>query len=288
MRAIILAPFIKDLGSSSSNETLKALLQKLSPIELGACIVAGLAVCAVFGWIVYMLLCVFLERRRLPAATNSLGESIAIVCLFLLLGRGLGMALERLGWTDILVRMGGTILTGCLCVGALAAVWHGRNRGAAFPFWDLRPYEGGARLLTVVPLLLMAFVPVNIAVSVGWRCVLVALDRPTEMQEVLLAPLERGGAVIPIFMVLAVAVVPLLEEIIFRGGLYRALRTELGAGAGAVLSSIIFAALHANEAALLPLVVLSLFLVAVYEWSGSLWGCVLLHACFNALNFTLA
>lgn len=288
MNAVIFAPYIRELGSSNSNDTIKAFLQKLSPFELTIGAVAGLMGCVAFGWVVYMLLRVFVARRRLPAATNTLGESVLALCLFVTLGRGAGLVLARLEWDDILVRMGATILTGAVCVGVLALMCRRRDREAVFSYWDLRPNTGGTRLFLMMPVVFLAFLPINFVVGFAWRCVLIACDRPTELQEVLLAPLERGGAVIPIFMAFAVGVVPLFEEILFRGGLYRALRAEIGPGSAALASSVVFAALHFNETALLPLVVLSLFFVAVYEWTGSLWACVVLHACFNGVNFTLA
>jgi membrane protease YdiL (CAAX protease family) len=288
VRAVIFAPYLREMGSSATDDTLKELLAGLAPWQVAAGALGGAVACAGCGGVVYMLLRVYVPRRSLPASTSSVLECAAVVCLFVVLGRGIGVAFEHLGWTHILVRMAGTIAASLAAIGALAASARVRRRGEVFSWWDLRPYAGGARMLLVVPVVFVAFVPVNLVVGFAWRCALVALERPTGLQEVLLAPLEQGPAVIAAFAVLAVVVVPLLEEIIFRGGLYRALRDEMGIGVAAVFSATIFAALHFNEAAFVPLIVLSLLFVFVYEWTGSLWACVALHACFNGFNLGLA
>ena len=86
----------------------------------------------------------------------------------------------------------------------------------------------------------------------------------------------------------AVVVVPIMEEILFRGALYRALREHVGAPKAAVLSAVVFAAVHLNVASFAPILVLALFLAFAYEWTGSLWAPILVHAWFNFLNYGLA
>lgn len=79
----------------------------------------------------------------------------------------------------------------------------------------------------------------------------------------------------------AVFVAPVCEEIIFRGYFYPAAKRFAGPWVAAICSALVFAAAHGNLAALLPLFILALVLVALYEKTGSLWAPIGVHFCFN-------
>jgi membrane protease YdiL (CAAX protease family) len=84
---------------------------------------------------------------------------------------------------------------------------------------------------------------------------------------------------------------PLIEEVLYRGCLQTCARRFLGAWGAIVTASVLFALVHIGSADLrtLPvLLTLSLVLGLVYERSGSLLACVLIHAMFNALNLALS
>ncbi len=80
---------------------------------------------------------------------------------------------------------------------------------------------------------------------------------------------------------------PITEELLFRGFLYPAVKRYLQPVVAAIVVSVVFAVVHANVAALLPLVVLSALLILAYELSGTLWVPILVHAGFNALNIVI-
>lgn len=86
---------------------------------------------------------------------------------------------------------------------------------------------------------------------------------------------------------LVVVVGPFFEELIFRGWLYAGLAVRLGDGWAAVISAALFALIHGDLPALLPLFVLGLIFAWIYRKSGSLWACVLLHSMWNATTFSL-
>lgn len=79
----------------------------------------------------------------------------------------------------------------------------------------------------------------------------------------------------------AVFVAPVCEEIIFRGYFYSAAKKFAGPWVAAVCSALVFAAAHGNLSALLPLFILALVLVFLYEKTGSLWAPIAVHFCFN-------
>lgn len=85
----------------------------------------------------------------------------------------------------------------------------------------------------------------------------------------------------------AVFVAPVCEEILFRGYLYGASKKFAGGAAAAVFSALVFAAAHGSLAALLPLFVVGLALVFVYEKTGSLWAPMAVHFCFNGATVGL-
>ena len=108
---------------------------------------------------------------------------------------------------------------------------------------------------------------------------------PQEFTAVLLAassPAERVAAVLA-----AVILAPMGEETLFRGVLYRALAGRLGAGAGIIMSALIFGAMHLDLYRLLPLAVGGAGLAFMVRRSGSLWPAVVAHATWNGLMLAL-
>jgi membrane protease YdiL (CAAX protease family) len=97
-----------------------------------------------------------------------------------------------------------------------------------------------------------------------------------------LMPSGLLGVAMTVLMTAVLA--PLVEEIIFRGIAYSALRDRFGDVLGAVFSAGMFAILHPNAYAIVPVFVLALMLSALFRRSGSLWVPVIAHMSFNALG----
>lgn len=107
-----------------------------------------------------------------------------------------------------------------------------------------------------------------------------------------IVPLLRGDQASPIntAMVFLVAVVlaPLLEEMMFRGYFYRALRTRLAAPAAIALSAAFFAGIHPQGLLGFPmLLAVGAMLATLREWRGSIWASVAAHACTNGLTLLI-
>jgi len=80
---------------------------------------------------------------------------------------------------------------------------------------------------------------------------------------------------------------PLMEELFFRGMLFPALRAKCSFGWAAVLSGVLFGALHGNWVALLPITVLGVLLAYLYERTGTLLASLLVHALHNGIMVLL-
>ncbi len=89
-----------------------------------------------------------------------------------------------------------------------------------------------------------------------------------------------------------VFIAPIAEEIAFRGFLYPSLRPWTGRILAAVLTSVPFALLHAQQVAhawgpLSMVFLVSLVLVAVRDRTGSVAASAIVHACYNLSIFAV-
>jgi len=83
-------------------------------------------------------------------------------------------------------------------------------------------------------------------------------------------------------VVLAGMVGPVLEELVFRGFLYRAWERQWGWIPAMLLTSTVFGLYHAN---FVPAFVASILYVCIYRRTGSLWACIAAHSLFNIAAF---
>lgn len=75
-------------------------------------------------------------------------------------------------------------------------------------------------------------------------------------------------------------VVPIVEELVFRGAFYTGLRTRLSTGWAVAMSAFAFAVLHPGDG-LLFVLFLGVATALLYERTNSLWAAVTTHAVFN-------
>ncbi len=85
----------------------------------------------------------------------------------------------------------------------------------------------------------------------------------------------------------AIVIAPFLEELIFRGGVYRFFKAKLSHHSSSLLSAFLFAVLHENIASFAPLWLLGWWLNTLYEKTNSIWAPALLHSLFNANSLLL-
>ena len=112
------------------------------------------------------------------------------------------------------------------------------------------------------------------------------------VQQQLLQDALAGGLPLVLVVVLAVVVAPLVEEVIFRGVLFRAMADRINLGVSLVVSSAIFALIHievvlSQPAALVGLFIVGLVLAVAYHLTGNLMVPILGHAVFNAISISL-
>jgi CAAX protease family protein len=87
--------------------------------------------------------------------------------------------------------------------------------------------------------------------------------------------------------VLVIGIAPPVEEFFFRGFLYQAFRNRFGVLGAAALSSILWGAIHFKPEFLVPLAMLGVILALLFQKTGSLWPCILVHAVNNAIAFSV-
>ena len=88
-----------------------------------------------------------------------------------------------------------------------------------------------------------------------------------------------------VFALFAIGVAPFVEEVLFRGILYPAIKQNGYPRAAWWATALIFAATHSNLMTFVPLTLLALALTWLYETTDNLLAPILAHGLFNALNF---
>jgi membrane protease YdiL (CAAX protease family) len=102
-------------------------------------------------------------------------------------------------------------------------------------------------------------------------------------QQPIVSEFPRSGAGAALFVLVAVVMAPLFEEIVFRGFLFRGFANSWGWVWGAFASSAVFGLAHLQLDVFAPLATLGFFLAWAYKKTGSLWSCIAMHVIFNAI-----
>ena len=131
----------------------------------------------------------------------------------------------------------------------------------------------------VVPALGLHLVSQQLIIALG--------GEPTSQEAVEMVARASAPPELALQALSVVVFAPVCEELLFRGVLYPSLR-DLGHRRMAIAaSSLLFAAIHGSLALMLPLTVLAVALVWLYEKTGSIIAPILMHAAFNAVNFAM-
>jgi membrane protease YdiL (CAAX protease family) len=88
-----------------------------------------------------------------------------------------------------------------------------------------------------------------------------------------------------LIFVALVCLAPFVEEVLFRGFLFRAFRETFGFWIGAIGVSLLFAVAHGQANVGIDVFVLSMFLCYLREKTGTLWTSIALHAMKNLVAF---
>jgi membrane protease YdiL (CAAX protease family) len=85
-------------------------------------------------------------------------------------------------------------------------------------------------------------------------------------------------------LAIGATVVPVIEEIVFRGTVFAKLEESMGFGWALALQAVMFA-LFQQDPAMMPYgAVLGVFLALAYSWFGTLWAPVAMHAAANIFS----
>jgi membrane protease YdiL (CAAX protease family) len=105
---------------------------------------------------------------------------------------------------------------------------------------------------------------------------------------VTIIPDKSMGILTKLFFISAVGfVIPLLEEIIFRGIFYQGLKSRLPVTVAILLSSSVFALFHLQPEALIPIFVLSMIITYSYEKTESILTPIAIHSLNNFIGIVI-
>ena len=87
-----------------------------------------------------------------------------------------------------------------------------------------------------------------------------------------------------LFVFQIIIIAPIVEELMFRGYVYRVLKSKSNKNVACIVTSIVFSFLHFNVAAFVPLFVFSMCLTKAYEDSSDIREPIVMHSLFNAVG----
>ncbi len=147
-------------------------------------------------------------------------------------------------------------------------------------FVGLRGTHGGFYVLAAV-----LGVVIQIPTTALYDVILKRFPHETDQGSVVLEDMARGTSWrIAIFVIIVLAG-PLLEEVFFRGALYRPLKKESPTFGIVVLSSLLFALSHLEKQMFIPIAIVGLTLGILRSASGSLIPGIIMHTTFNGAAF---
>jgi len=184
-----------------------------------------------------------------------------------------------------------TILVGTICFHGVALIlicWlvraHQLTFSAAFGFAQSRlgralGFGIGGALLAM---------PVVLALGYGWGKLLTLLHVQVESQLPVQMLQESTSLQVRVLIgVVAIFIAPVVEEMLFRGILYAALKRYGFRRTALWATALVFAGVHLNLATFAPLIVLAIILSWLYEATDNLLAPIVAHSCFNLVNFFL-
>lgn len=98
----------------------------------------------------------------------------------------------------------------------------------------------------------------------------------------------RQPVLLALVIITGLFLTPVIEEVVFRGVLYQALRRTMSPGSAALVSAFVFALMHGQLVLFIPFMFLGVVLALIYERSGSLIPTILVHACNNGIILLFA
>jgi membrane protease YdiL (CAAX protease family) len=137
--------------------------------------------------------------------------------------------------------------------------------------------SGGTTFLVSLPLI--------VVVGLVWVGLLKLCGLPVDPQDaVSIFKNAKSPGLIAAMIVLAAAIAPLTEELVFRAGIFRYARNRLPRWAALLAPACCFAALHNHLPSFAPLVALGVVFSLAYERTGWIGTPIIAHALFNSYS----
>jgi len=153
-----------------------------------------------------------------------------------------------------------------------------RTVGAQFGFDRVKPIQAVTWGLLVFGAVMLVETPLTQAST--WVLDALQVPHPEQQSVETFRQYDRSSAIFS-FMLQAVLLFPVVEELFFRGFLLTFLKNYTSTWMAIILSGGVFAFAHLNLGAVLPLWFLGVVLGVAYEHTGSLVVPISVHACFN-------
>lgn len=230
-----------------------------------------------------------LPRGRPPAQRPTFGDLVLVGLAIFAIQYGLArLVVETIlpviqakdDWPLLVL-----LVVGFLSLASIAAIQLLvlRRRNLGFENLGLRPFPPEWRRRTAtVTLMSFALVILIRLLMLGY------MDEAPDNPQVRALTFDQPSLLTLLLSFLVVsAIVPLFEELLFRGLLFGWLRLHLGTYMAAAISALAFAAAHGMLFAIPAVFVLGVILALLYERSGSLWPAIICHGGYNALMLSL-
>lgn len=262
-------------------------------------------VCGLTGFAALIVFVVLMVQRRLQHNFH-IGSPYASIyaeafVVWLLLFNGIRAVMEYVG----IGHTGGGLLPTIVMQGlSLLALgwpvirgvpWRVVREDVGLTFGRRPAFEPVAGVLTycmAIPMLLVGIIAMYVLAAVQ-KQIFGDAPPPSHPVQDILAGADWTTMLLVLFMGAVMA--PILEEIMFRGLLYRNVRDMtrrwgivLSMGISAVLTSLIFAAIHPQGWVTIPaLMALAVAFCIAREWRGTLVPCMIAHGISNGVVLTL-
>jgi hypothetical protein len=215
------------------------------------------------------------------------------------------------GWLGFSVLVGGAVFAGAAATIAVLVLSHPSTEAGQFLEAEIASELAaiawclGVRKLTVVGKSFAPTIRAKAALAGGaatflimfatghavenvWRIVLESAGAQPEGQDMtLFYAANKSPSELVLYGLLVVVGAPVLEELVFRGGLYAFARARLPQWEALLVPACLFAVAHGNVLAYLPLVVHGVILSLAYKRTGNLAVPMVAHG-LNNLHFLVA
>lgn len=215
------------------------------------------------------------DVRKTQVSWNGLDLFIVLFSWFILSTNtafnSAGKTLEQLGFTPFLADYIGAVAIHLLQLGIVWVVIFSKHK-LSWRDFGFRPLTKKSTVQLII-WSMIGFVLNAAALSVT------ALIWSGESSKA--DTIESSGFLLSLLMVAVIA--PIVEEVVFRGVIYKYFRVKFGFLVGIILNGILFGLDHAPSWELVfNAAVMGAFFAYVYERSGTLWTPIIIHGLTNA------